>query len=245
MTNFKYLLLAAVAAPTAMVAAAPAHAQVNGIATADPVAAMYRTKAWTTASAQIRTTFAQQYTQIDAKATERQKVLGQMDKNGDKQVDDAEMAGNPALKAQVEKIDADMNQLSLPIILAQGFAIDRILERYQEAQQSVVNAKKIGIILSPQAMIYANDAADVSGAITTELDRIVPTVSIAAVPQRRPSEEAMTILQQFLRIDQILAQRQPAAPAAGGVRPAATPPAAGTRPPAPAGTKPTTPPPGR
>ena len=250
MTTFKYLLLAAIAAPAALAAAAPAHAQVNGIATANPVAAMYRTKAWTTASAQIRQTYAQQYTQIEAKSAERQKllnqtVLAQLDKNGDKQVDDAEMAANPALKAQLEKIDTDMNQLSLPIILAQGFAIDRILERYEEAQRNVVNAKKIGIILSPEAMIYAADAADVTAAITAELDKLVPTVSIVPVPQRRPSEEAMTILQQFLRIDQVLAQRQPAAPAAGGTRPAATPPAAGTRPATPPATKPTTPPPGR
>ncbi|HSI18170.1 MAG TPA: OmpH family outer membrane protein [Sphingomonas sp.] len=252
MTTFKYLLLAALAAPTAMVAAAPAHAQINGIATADPIAAMYRSKAWTTASQQIRQTYAAQFTALQAKGAERDKllnqtVLAQLDKNGDKQVDDTELASNPALKAQLDKIDEEMNQLMLPIILAQGFAIDRILERYAEAQRNVVTAKKIGIMVSPQAIIFATDAADVTAAITAELDRLVPTVSIQPVPNRRPSEEAMSLLQQFLRIDQILAQRQAAAPAAAapaGARPAAAPPAAGTRP-ATQPAKPTTPPPGR
>jgi len=242
MTTFKYLLLAAVAAPAAMVAAAPAHAQVNGVATADPIAAMYRTKAWTAASAQINATYKAQQTQIEAKSAERQKVLAQMDKNGDKQVDDAEMAASPALKAQAEKLENEINQLNLPIILAKGFAIDRILERYGEAQQTVVNARKIGILVTPQALLFANDAADVTTALTAELDRIVPTVSITPVPNRRPSDEALQLLEQFLRADAARAaqarQQAPGAPAA--------PAAGGARPPAPAaGTKPTTPPPGR
>lgn len=250
MKTFKYLLLAAVAAPAAMVATAPvAHAQVNGVATADPITAMYMTKAWQTADQQIRTTYAAQYQQLDAKAAERQKLLAQLDRNGDKQVDDAELNGQPAIKAQVDKIDGEMNQISLPIILAKGFAIDRILERYDEAQRNVVTAKKIGVILAPTAFLYYPDAADVTSAITTELDRLVPTVSIAAVPNRRPSEQAIAILEQFLRLDQIRAQRaaqqqpprpagQPAAPAAGGNRPATTPAPAG-------GNRPATPPPGR
>ncbi|MCW3849135.1 OmpH family outer membrane protein [Sphingomonas sp. LB-2] len=252
MKTFKYLLLAAIAAPAAMVAVAPAaHAQVNGIATADPVSAMYMTKAWQTADQQIRTTFAAQYQQLEAKAAERQKLLAQLDKNGDKQVDDAELAGNPAVKGQVDKIDADMNQLSLPILLAKGFAIDRILERYEEAQRNVVNAKKIGVILAPNSFLYYPDAADVTGAITAELDKLVPTVSIQPVPNRRPSEQAMAVLEQFLRIDAARAAqaaRQPAAPAAGGARPAgqpAAPAAGGTRPATTPATRPTTPPPGR
>jgi len=243
MTTFKYLVLAALAAPAAIVAAAPAHAQVNGIGIANPVVAVYRTKAWTTANQQIHTTYAQQYAQIKAKGEERQKllnqtVLAQLDKNGDKQVDDAELAANPALRSQLEKIDGEMNTLSMPIILAQGFAIDRILERYSEAQRNAVNAKKLGIILSPEAVLYAADAADVTATITAELDKLVPTVSIVPVPNRRPSDEAMSLLQQFLRIEQITAaqqqQQQRPQPAAGGTRPATTP-----------ATKPATPPPGR
>ncbi len=242
MTTFKYLLLAAVAAPAAMVAAAPAHAQVNGIASADPVAAIYRTKAWTTASAQINETYKAQQAQIEAKFTERQKLLAQLDRNGDKQVDDAEKAANPALMTQADKLETEMNQLNLPIILAKGFAIDRILERYSEAQQAVVTARKIGVLLSPGALLYVADSGDVTAAITAELDRLVPTVSIAPVPNRRPSDESLSLLEQFMRADAArAAQSRPAAAAPGARPPAAAP---GTRPAAqPA--KPNTPPPGR
>ena len=242
MTTFKYLLLAAVAAPAAMVAAAPAHAQVNGIASADPVAAIYRTKAWTTASAQINETYKAQQAQIEAKFTERQKLLAQLDRNGDKQVDDAEKAANPALMTQADKLETEMNQLNLPIILAKGFAIDRILERYSEAQQAVVTARKIGVLLSPGALLYVADSGDVTAAITAELDRLVPTVSIAPVPNRRPSDESLSRLEQFMRADAArAAQSRPAAAAPGARPPAAAP---GTRPAAqPA--KPNTPPPGR
>lgn len=244
MTNFKYLMLAAVAAPAAIVVAAPAYAQVNGVATADPVAAMYRTKAWTAASAQIDAQYNAQQAQMDAKAGERQKVLAQMDKNGDKQVDEAELAASPALKAQSEKLEADINQLNLPIILAKGFAIDRILERYNEAQQAVVAGKKLGIIVTPQALLFATDGADVTGAITAELDRIVPTVSIVPVPNRRPSDEALQILEQFLRVDAARsAQARAQATRPAGAAPAAPAPTGAK--PAPAGTKPATPPPGR
>lgn len=248
MTMIKHIILGALAVAAPIAIAAPAHAQVSGVATADPIAAMYRSKAWTAASAQINETFKAQQAQIEAKAGERQRLLATLDKNGDKQVDEQEMAAAPAAtKAQLDKLEGEMNQLNLPIILAKGFAIDRILERYSEAQQNVVTARKVGIVVTPQALLFATDAADITGAITTELDRIVPTVSTQPVPNRRPSDEALQILEQFLRADAARAAqaRQAAAPRPTGAAPAAGTPAAGTRPPAVAPAKPTTPPPGR
>lgn len=252
MTNFKYLLLAAAAAPAAMVAAAPAHAQVNGIATAEPVIAIFRAKAWAAANEQIRTAFRDNLTKFEAKQTERQKVLAQLDTNGDKQVDDGELAAKPAVKAQLDAIDKEVNELTMPMLRAQAFALEMILSRYQEAQQAVITAKKISVILSPQAIVFSPANSDVTGAITTELDRLVPTVPITAPANWRPTEETMQVLEQLIRLQAAAAQQAAAqrpaagaAPAAGGNRPAATPPAAGTRP-APTTPRPTpTPPPGR
>lgn len=240
MTTFKYLLLAAIAAPATMVAAAPAHAQVNGIATADPVVAIYRAKAWGAANEQIRKNFAANLTKLEARQGERQKLLGQLDKNGDKQVDDNELKAAPALKTQLDTIDADINAQTMPMLRAQAYAVEMILQRYQEAQTAVVTAKKVSVILSPNAILYSPQNADITGAITAEIDRLAPSVSVAPAANWRPSEETMAVLEQLIRIQAAAAQQQartaPAAPAAGTPRPAA---------PAPAGTRPTTPPPGR
>jgi Skp family chaperone for outer membrane proteins len=239
MTTFKYLLLAAIAAPATMVAAAPAHAQVNGIATADPVVAIYRAKAWGAANDQIRKNFADNLTKLEARQTERQKLLGQLDKNGDKQVDDNELKAAPALKTQLDTIDTDINTLTMPMLRAQAYAVEMILQRYQEAQTAVVTAKKVSVILSPNAILYSPQNADITGAITAEIDRLAPSVSVAPAANWRPSEETMAVLEQLIRIQAAAAQQQARtapAPAAGAPRPAA---------PAPAGTRPTTPPPGR
>jgi len=247
MTKIKHILLAAVAAPAMIVAVAPAaHAQVAGIATADPVFAILRSKAYAAANAQIRTTFADAFTRLTAKQTERQGVLAQMDKNGDKQVDDAEQAASPALKAKLDQIEAESSQISMPMLRAKLFAVEMILQRYGEAQKTVVTAKKINVILSPEAFVYAPEGADVTAAITTELDRILPSVPITAPNNYGPSDEAIAVLQRLIQIENALAQQQRAAQPAGGTPPAGqrppAPPTTGARP---ATTPPTTPPPGR
>lgn len=57
MTMIKSLMLvAAAAAPVAIATAVPAHAQVAGVAVADPEAAIQNSNAWKTALSQIQTT---------------------------------------------------------------------------------------------------------------------------------------------------------------------------------------------
>src|SRR5690348_5605200 len=119
MTIRKLILATALVAPAALAFAGSAHAQAaGGIATADPTVAIARTKALAAANDQIRATFKDQLTKIEAKATERQKVLAQLDRNGDKQVDDSELQQatqqkNPAL-AQLDQIEKETGQLSTP-----------------------------------------------------------------------------------------------------------------------------------
>ena len=239
MTKIKHLLLAAVAAPMAIVAVAPAaHAQVSGIATADLVAAIYFSKAYVAANAQIRTTYATQITQLQAKQTERVALFNQLDKNKDENLDPAELAAQPALKTKLEQLTAEVNQLNLPLLRSKAFAVEMILQRYEEALKNVAVAKKINLILAPEVVAYPGTGVDVTQAITAELDRLVPTVPITAPANWNPSDEAFAVFQRLSQIEQAAAQRQ-AQQQAGQ-----TPPPAGTTPPA-AGTRPTTPPPGR
>ena len=231
----KLLIAAALAVPGVLAFSAPANAQAaGGIATADPTLAIYASKAYAGATTQIRTTFKDSLDKASVKETDRQKLLAQLDKNGDKNVDDSEIAAaqqakNPALQ-QVAQLDQEIAQLRVPAIRAQLFAIEMILQRYQEAQKAVIAAKKISLIFAPEAFVYYPDSADVTQAITTELDRIVPTVPITAPANWRPTQETLQVQQRLGQISQILAAQAAAQP-----RPAGAPPAAGAAPPAASG----------
>lgn len=237
MTN--KLLFAAVLAAPALAVAAPAQAQaVGGIATVDPTVAIVSTSAFTNASKQIDDSFKDNIAKINAKRPERQKVLMQLDKNGDKNVDDDELAAaesskNPAL-AQLNQIDNDTNQLSVPIVRAQAFVVDMILQQYGKARDSVIASKKIGAILRPDAFYYASPTTDITKDITTALNGLIPSTPITPPSGWNPSEEAMQILQTLSQMQRYVAAQQGAAgPAPAGAKPAAGPapaPAAGGKP---------------
>lgn len=249
MITKKRILAALLAAPAALVVAAPAHAQVNGIATASPVRVIDASKAFTAAQQQIQTTYKTAFDQINARRQAAQKeaepLLAQLDTNKDKKVDDAELKAAQAAKNPVlDKIAAiqnaantDVQKLSNPAARAELFAIESILRQYEPAQLRVVTARKISVVLSPEVFMYAPDSADISDAITAELDKSVPTVSIQAPADWQPARETLAMQQQLAQIEQIrayqaAAQQQqrgagaapaPAAPA--GAKPAGNKPA--------------------
>lgn len=249
MITKKRILAALLAAPAALVVAAPAHAQVNGIATASPVRVIDASKAFTAAQQQIQTTYKAAFDQINARRQAAQKeaepLLAQLDTNKDKKVDDAELKAAQAAKNPVlDKIAAiqnaantDVQKLSNPAARAELFAIESILRQYEPAQLRVVTARKISVVLSPEVFMYAPDSADISDAITAELDKSVPTVSIQPPADWQPARETLAMQQQLAQIEQIrayqaAAQQQqrgagaapaPAAPA--GAKPAGNKPA--------------------
>jgi Skp family chaperone for outer membrane proteins len=247
MTIKKRILAALLAAPAALVFAAPAQAQVNGIATASPVRVVDSSKAFSAAQQQIQTTFKAAFDQINARRQAAQKeaepLLAQLDTNKDKKVDDAELKAAQAAKNPVlDKIAAlqnaantDVQKLSNPAARAELFAIESILRQYDAAQLRVVTARKIGVVLTPEAFMYAPDSADISDAITVEIDKSVPTVSIQPPADWQPARETLAMQQQLAQLEQIRAyqaaaqQQRPAGAAPAAPAPA---PAAGAKKPA-------------
>ncbi|OJY54254.1 MULTISPECIES: OmpH family outer membrane protein [unclassified Sphingomonas] len=217
MITKKRILAALLAAPAALVVAAPARAQVNGIATASPVRVIDASKAFTAAQQQIQTTYKAAFDQINARRQAAQKeaepLLAQLDTNKDKKVDDAELKAAQAAKNPVlDKIaaiqnaaNADVQKLSNPAARAELFAIESILRQYEPAQLRVVTARKIGVVLSPEVFMYAPDSADISDAITAELDKSVPTVSIQPPADWQPARETLAMQQQLAQIEQMRA----------------------------------------
>ncbi|MBP6029871.1 MAG: OmpH family outer membrane protein [Sphingobium sp.] len=232
MTYFSKVALAATPALALALAAAPAQAQVGGIATASTIVAIAKAKALIPAYQQIDGTYKSYYDQIQTKSKERNDLLVRLDKNGDKKVDQAEMDGAVAAKdpnlALVDAKEKEMAVLQEPIAKAQMYVVSQIIGKYPAAQQAVVTAKKINMILAPDAFVWAPPAVDVTTAITAEIDRVLPTATTTAPAGWNPDQQTYEVYQ---RVQQMLAaamQAQaaraqapaaPAAPASGKAAP--------------------------
>jgi Skp family chaperone for outer membrane proteins len=207
MTIKTLLLAAALVAPAV---ATTAGAQT--IAVANPEGAVGNSRAWAAARTQIETTYKAQLDQANA----RREAVGRELQPLVTAFNTARAAPNAnqaALQTQAQAIQtreqaaqAELSRLTAPAQRAQAYAIEQISNRLNEAVQAVVRARNVTMLVRPDAVLFANPTADVTAAITTELDRLVPTVGITPPANWQPGQ-----------------QQQGAAPAA--TAPAATTPA--------------------
>lgn len=234
------LFFTALAAASALAMSAPAQAQVTGaIATANPTIAILSTKAFQTASQQISTTHKAAFDAASARQAALQRevepLLTALDTNKDKQLSDAELqaartANNPNL-AKIEtaqrNANAEIQRQVAPAARAEAYAIEMISQKYNAAQTAVITAKRVGVILTPEAFVYAPEAADITPAITAEIDRTTPTVAIAPPAGWNPSQQTLQIQEELQRLKQMAAlrsqQQRPAAGAPGAPAPAPAP----------------------
>lgn len=160
--------------------------------------------------------------------TKRQEINSinvQLDTNKDKELTQAELdaaikAKNPLL-TQLDEKQKEINTLQEPIILAQLYAVEQVALKYEAAQQAVVAAKKISVILAPDAFVWAPEAVDVTSAITAELDKAIPAASITPPAGYRPSRQIGALYQQIQQLFNNAAQMQAAQAAATQPRAAA------------------------
>jgi Skp family chaperone for outer membrane proteins len=225
MTKFIKSAVAAALLAAPMMVSGNAAAQVAGIASADPLIAIAKAKALAAGFNSINTSYASYYTQMDAKSTEIVAMQKQLDVNKDNQLSDDEIAAaqkakNPVI-ASIQAKQAELNKLQEPIVLAQYFVIEGITAQYDAALQSVVTAKKISMVLSPEAIIYTTPAGNITQDVTNALDARVPSVAVTPPANWRPtSRQTVTLHQQIMQLLQASAQQSAAQ------RPAPTPPAA-------------------
>ena len=202
---------------SAAAVAAPASAQVSGIATSDTSVAIARSKALGTAYQQIGTQYAAVAQQMQAKRLEINNLNAQLDTNKDKELTQAELdvaikAKSPVL-TQIDAKQKEINTLQDPIILAQLYSVEQIALKYDAAQQAVITAKRINVILAPDAFVWAPESVDVTAAITAELDKAVPSVPITPPAGWRPSRQIGQLYQQIQQLINVAAQQAQAAAA--------------------------------
>jgi Skp family chaperone for outer membrane proteins len=192
MTKFKLMLLAAtLAAPGAFVAGSAA-AQVSGIAVANPEQAVAASKAWTAARSQIQSTYK---TQLDQANTRRTAIQAELQPlvTAYQTAARAPGASEASLRPQAQAIQtkqqaaqAELSRLTQPAQRAEAYAIEQISAKLSDAVQAAVRARNVTLLLRPEAALFAQPAADITSAITAELDKSVPSVGITPPANWQP-----------------------------------------------------------
>ncbi|HSM54231.1 MAG TPA: OmpH family outer membrane protein, partial [Erythrobacter sp.] len=186
-------LLAAASLSTAALVAVPAAAQVQGnIATVNAPAVVINSNAFTTAYQQIATTYKPQLDAIQARQQESQALLQQLDTNKDNQLDEAEQqaAQNSPQATRLQAIEQEVAQLTDQVEAARVYAIEQILAQYRPALEEVVQQLRIQVVLSPEAVVYAPQQANITQQVTTAVNAKVPSVAIVPPQNWRPTRNA-------------------------------------------------------
>ena len=222
--------LAIAALSVSPMVAVPAAAQAKSVALADVRAAAAKSNAFTVATQQIETTYK---AQIDQQNTRGQTLQAEMNvliakyNEESKKTPQNQAALQAAAKAVQDKrqaANAEIAQIGAPVELAIAYVEDQISVRMNEAIKAAMTAKKVDLLLNPDAILAREPSVDITDAVVAELNRILPNVSIAVPAGYQPGQLVQQRNQQLM--DQARA-------AQGGTRPA-------TPAPAPTGTAPTT-----
>lgn len=234
----KFAVVSSVAA-LAMSMSSAASAQVAGIATVDTTVAIFKSKALGAAYTAISKQFEGSAALMDTKQKEMQPLRAQLDTNKDgkltqEEVDAARAANNPIIKTLEDK-EGEVAALQDPIIRAQVFALQNIASKYEAAQTQVIAAKKIGIILAPDAFLWAPPSVDITPDVTAALNVLVPTVNTTPPANYQPDQQTVQLHEQIQQLltnlmRQQAAQQRAAAANAPAAKPGAAPTPAGAKP---------------
>jgi Skp family chaperone for outer membrane proteins len=191
---------------------APAHAQVAGLGTADELTVIMSSNAFKNGFQKISTDQGDNLTLIDKRGQEVQDLQQQLakkfdaNKDGNLAADEQEKAQNSKdpLLDQIAQKQQEMEQLEAPVRLAQIFVVDALDKNYQQAVKDVATAKKVSVILSPDAIVWtANpELLNLNKAITTRLDQLMPTVNTTPPDPFNTSRRVMAVYQQIQEVQQ-------------------------------------------
>jgi Skp family chaperone for outer membrane proteins len=175
----------------ALLAAAPVLAlptigraqAVEGIAVADVQGAVQKSAAFVTAMAQIKTTLAPQITAFETRSKALQAEINPLVTA----FQAAQKANTPqatlqtqytAIQTKQQAAQSELQRLSAPIARAQGYVEEQIGAKLEAALKAAMVARKVNLVISPQAAISYQPSVDITDAVVAELNRTVPTVGI-------------------------------------------------------------------
>lgn len=190
---FKAILRAS--APVALAASLPAAVSaqaVTNVAVANVEEAVQRSTAFTAAVAQIKTTYKAQIDAFDARQKSLQAELQPL-VTAFQTAQRAPNANQAALQTQANTIQTrqqaaqrELQNLAQPFGRAQAYAEEQISGKLEAALKAAMVKRKINLVVAPQATISYQPAADITNDIVTELNSLVPSVSIAVPANWQP-----------------------------------------------------------
>lgn len=214
MTTISKILAPAGLAIAALAAATPAAAQVQGkIATADVSRAVISTTALQTAYNQVNTTYAPQMETRKTKQEQLANLLKPFDTNANGNLEEGEL---PALQkspnfTQIQTLESEVASLNMQMNNARIYAVEQILVQYPTVLQEVATKEQVAVVLQPEAIQWAGQAADITPKITAALNTKVPSVQIVPPADYRPSQQGAQVfqeIQQYLIVAQLRQQQQ-------------------------------------
>jgi Skp family chaperone for outer membrane proteins len=185
-TIFKAALLAtAPLALASVILPSVASAQATGgIAVANLDEAVQKSNAFVLAVNQIKITYKPQLDAFDA----RSKALNAEMQPMVTAFQTAQRAPNPnqtalqtqytALQTKQQAAQKELQGLYVPIGRAQAFAEEQIVAKLDGVLKSTMTAKKVSLVLQPQATISYQPTVDITNDIVTGLNAAITTVSI-------------------------------------------------------------------
>ena len=199
---------------------APAVAQAKSVALADVRVAASRSNAFTVASQQIQTTYK---AQIDQQETRGQTLQAELNVLVAKYNEEAKKTpqNQAALQAAAKAVQdkrqsaaAELNKIGEPVDLAIAYVEDQISVRMNEAIRAAMTAKKVDLLLQPDAVLARENNVDITDAVVVELNKILPSVTITPPAGYKPGQLVQQRNQQLMDAARA-AQPGAATPAAG------------------------------
>lgn len=194
---------------------APAIAQAKAVAVADVRMAAARSNAFTVASQQIETTYKAQIDQQQSRGQTLQaeiNVLIAKYNEESKKTPQNQAALQAAAKAVQDKRQAaqtELGRIGAPVDLAIAYVEDQISVRMNEAIKAAMTARKVDLLINPEAVLARENNVDITDAVVAELNRILPTVSTAVPAGYQPGQLVQQRNQQLMDAARS-AQGQPA-----------------------------------
>ncbi len=184
-----------VLAPTLI--AAPAVAQVaagQSVAVVNPDAAVVQSAAFKAAATQIQTTYKTQITAFQTRQTAlstelaplRTEIEGlQRNPGTPKATLDAKIA---AFQGKAQAAQTELQRMTASFARPEAYAKEQIGDKIEAALKAAMTAKKVNLVLSPDAVVAAQGGADLTPDVITQLNALVPSVSITPPANWQPGQ---------------------------------------------------------
>lgn len=190
----KTALFAALAFSSPAIVGGQLYAQARSIAVADLEAAIQNSTAFTNAMTAMQTTYKPQFDQANARTTalnaELQPLITAFE-NARKAPGATEASVQPSFTALQNKRNAgqaELQRISQPIALARAYVVEQIALQMDPALKAAMRARSVDLVLAPGAAVSFQPTADITAAVTTELNRLVPSATIVPPAGWQPGQ---------------------------------------------------------